>query len=259
MNLQQFINENDWSFCGNKSHCSIIDKNANHAIRFDLFVAFIKQNGIMMRINENATQVLILENHYYWVTNTIGRMKHTIINRERISDITNYVNIEDYDSLFDNDFYAEEDIAICEMIGDLHGSVLDVGCGTGLLLQIKDIKDYKGIDTSPLMINKLIEKFPDRKHQVMICKVEEYVKTKRTYDNVIALFSASYILSPRVFMELWNGNGKLFLIFYKEDYTPVTHHKLGINAPYSKFTKKELEQIFPNQVKEFNNYYIVQS
>ena len=145
------------------------------------------------------------------------------------------------------------------MIGDLHGSVLDVGCGTGLLLKIKDIEDYKGIDTSPLMINKLIEKYPNRKHQVMICKAEEYVKTKRSFDNVIALFSASYIFFPRVFMELWNGKGKLFLIFYKEHYTPVTHQKLGINAPYSKFTKQELEQIFPNQVKEFNNYYIVQS
>lgn len=260
MDFKQFISENTWSFCSNRSHCSLIDKNAAHHIRFDLFVSYIKQNGVMMRINEKATQAIVIDNHYYWVTNTSGRMKHTIINREQVCDVTDYVNIDKYDSLFENDTCVEENKAICEMIGELQGSVLDVGCGTGLLLHIKDIEDYKGIDASPLMINKLIDKFPNRKHQVMICKAEDYVKTRRTYDNVIALFSASYIFFPRVFMDLWNRNGKLFLMFYKEDYTPLTHERLGISAPYSKKTKQELQDIFPGlNITEFKNYYIVQS
>lgn len=260
MNHQQFISENTWSYCSNRTHCSVIDKNAAHHLRFDLFVSYIKQNGVMMRINDKATQVVVIDNHYYWVSTTAGRLKHTIINREQISDITDYVNIDSYDALFENDTCVEEDIAICEMIGQLEGSVLDVGCGTGLLLHIKDIEDYKGIDASPLMINKLIEKFPNRKHQVMICRVEDYAKTLRTYDNVIALFSASYIFFPEVFMRLWNKTGKLFLMFYKEDYTPVTHEKLGINAEYSKWTKQDLEEVFEGlNVTEFNNYYIVQS
>lgn len=260
MDFNKFISENTWIRNDVTKSFIVIDKNASHSIRFDLFALHIRTNGIKIRINDKTTTAFIHGDYYYWVDKTSGRFKHTIIHRAYIISISEYVNPNDYDNLFQDENSKMENQQLSEMIGQLQGTVLDVGCGTGLLLELKDIKDYTGIDASPLMVQKLIEKFPNRKHQVMICKAEDYAKTGRTYDNVIALFSASYIMFPRVFIHLWNRKGKVFLMFYKEGYTPVTHEKLSMFVPYSNKTMDEFHCIFPGlNITEFKNYYIVQS
>ncbi|MDI9256338.1 class I SAM-dependent methyltransferase [Flavobacterium sedimenticola] len=259
MDFKQFISENTWTKSEVSESHYVIDKNAAHSIRFDLFVAHIKTNGIKMRINDKSIPAYVDGDYYYWVVETSGRFKHTIIHRAYIISISEYVNPNAYDNLFQDEDSKMENAKLSEMIGQLEGSVLDVGCGTGLLLELKDIEDYTGIDASPLMVQKLIEKFPNRKHQVMICKAEILSKSGRKYDNVIALFSASYIQSPKAFFDLWNGKGKMFLMFYKEYYFPFTHERLSMFVPYKNRTMAELQVIFGEEsVKAFNNYYIVQ-
>lgn len=259
MDIQHFINENRWCINNSTSLTKwyVIDFNASHSIRFDLFVAFIKANGIKMRFDNKTLPVIIHEQYFYWSENTNARFKSTVINRSLISDITNYVNVEQYDYLFTSVEDSMEESQISSMIGDLKGSVLDVGCGTGLLHQLRYIQDYTGIDSSPVMIKKFIEKYPNRKHEVSICKAENLAKTERTYDNVIALYSASYIESLETFTKLWNKKGTMFLMFYKNSYSPITHEKLNLNAPYKLRTIEELSDFFKTKVIEFNNYNIV--
>lgn len=259
MDAQQFINENDWSINNNTSLTKwyVLDMNAKHTIRFDLFVAHIKANGIKMRFPNKTLPIVVIDEYFYWVEVAAGRFKNTIVNRALISDITTYTDVEQYDALFVDANYIEEEKVLAAMIKNLEGSVLDIGCGTGLLTELFNIEDYTGIDASPLMIQKFIDKQPHRKHQLTICKAEQFTETKRTYDNVIALFSASYIDHLETFKRLWNGNGTMFLMFYKNNYFPKTHQLLNIEAPYKLRTIQELEEYFNTEVIEFNGYNIV--
>lgn len=260
MNLEIVINENDWSIDDRTSLVKwyVIDQNAKHSIRFDLLVAYIRTNGIKMRFPNKTLPIIIHNDYFYWVEVAAGRFKNIVLNRALISDITHYTNVEQYDSLFIDSKDIEEEKQLASMIGELNGSVIDIGCGTGLLTELFNIDDYTGIDASPLMIQKFVDKYPNRKYQLTICKAEQYVETNRTYDNVIALFSGSYIQHLETFTQLWNGKGKMFLMFYKNNYYPKTHQLLSIDAPYKLRTKKELKEHFNTEVIEFNNYNIIQ-
>lgn len=62
---------------------------------------------------------------------------------------------ESYDSLFKDEVSIEENNKIALMLFDVPGIILDVGCGTGLFLDILKVSpdEYFGIDPS----NKMLE------------------------------------------------------------------------------------------------------
>ncbi len=86
-------------------------------------------------------------------------------------------------------------ILIESMITDK--KVLDVGCGTGLLLNYFKIDQYLGIDISPNMIRIAESKFPE--NQFVVANMDHIVKIidSESYDCIICLFGPiSYSHNP---------------------------------------------------------------
>jgi SAM-dependent methyltransferase len=130
-----------------------------------------------------------------------------------------------YDSLFDDSGSHRENAALMELLGDLSRlSVLDIGCGTGLLLDYQAIDQYTGIDPSGAMIARLRRKHPGAN----VLKTPLRSFAGGNYDVVVALFgTASYLseLEIRRIPALLNEGGRYFLMFYAPDYFPEVYRR----------------------------------
>ena len=101
----------------------------------------------------------------------------------------------------------------------LEGSVLDLGCGTGKVLEFKhNITEYYGIDLSKKML-----KICQKRHQnVNLIKgdmgnLQTYSKKK--FDNVVSTYgSISYLKQPeklpKILKKVLKTNGKAYLMGY---------------------------------------------
>lgn len=160
-----------------------------------------------------------------------------------------------YDSLFVDNLSNVENIEITRMLGNIQGSVLDIGCGTGLLVELIDIlpADYVGIDPSYMMLRKFIEKHPEYETCLHCTSFEQY---DYTADNLIALFGAASYLNPDCLKKI--GNSSVFLMFYRSGYMPATYEKTGVYVPFYPYNLDWLSDYFVGCVIiEFNNYLIV--
>jgi len=161
-----------------------------------------------------------------------------------------------YDLIWSGKDAQQQDRQIMEMIGYQSGSVLDIGCGTGLFLDHHPETDrYLGIDPSQAMLNELLTKHPGK--QVIPITLEEALPTigDTKYDCVIALFGAASYIPPRKLAKvtsLVKLDGKMLLMFYSPGYTPVTHQYIN-NPPL--LHKHKFESY--GEVLTMDNYTIV--
>ena len=74
-----------------------------------------------------------------------------------------------YDSLFRDEMSLVENREVGEKLPPLSGSILDIGCGTGLLTEIAEIdpQEYLGVDPSKGMLEQFINKHPEYKERVV--------------------------------------------------------------------------------------------
>lgn len=164
-----------------------------------------------------------------------------------------------YDNLFTDASSLSENAEVGEMLRPLSGSVLDVGCGTGLLTEIININpdNYMGVDPSEGMLKKFKEKHPTYRN--LVCapydgKVVDCIQ----FDNVVSLFGSPSYLSNMALLRLSKGARHLFLMFYKEDYHPVTYEKCGVEFKHKVHSTRELAMLFGKEsLSEYNNYIIV--
>lgn len=140
-----------------------------------------------------------------------------------------------YDSLateYDARYDEAEDLAENKHVQDLvrthfgptAPSTLDVGCGTGLLLDLGITAPgvYTAVDPSKGMLNELLRKHP-KVRDVVPSTMEEAIGffKPRQFDLVCALFGSPSYISPEVLVQIPDLSSDLTIFMhYKEGYLP---------------------------------------
>ncbi len=155
-----------------------------------------------------------------------------------------------YDQLYEADkYYWENDLIVNLIQPYLDGHpVIDVGCGTGLFLDLMPIPEYIGIDPSEGMLGVLLAKHPYS--CVVKTKLETYTLPMNPF--VISLFGSISYVKPRG-VRLADYS-KYFLMFYAEGYVPKSHLVSDVRADYYDFGEYDVSGA---RVYRLTNYYIV--
>ena len=138
------------------------------------------------------------------------------------------------------------------------GRVLDVGCGTGLLVdycyrQI-DRERYVGIDPSAGMLAKFALKHPDYKADATLLRTtfEDY-ETPLRFDTIVAMAgSASHVTGVDVVgkvRHLLAPGGRAYLMFYRDP--TAAFERMGIEAPQLAATPSGAVEVGEYEVVEF--------
>lgn len=163
-----------------------------------------------------------------------------------------------YDSVLNDLVCLAENQQVMELIGDVSGqNVLDIGCGTGLLLDYLEPGDYTGIDPSFEMLWRLQEKHPRWADHVVPARLEEFVGGG--YDLAVCLFgSANYIHPDYVaaIPELVRPGGRYVVMFFDEDYYPITYQRAGVTPPPG-LTREGEVAVLPGERHRLGSYTIV--
>lgn len=196
---------------------------------FDAVVRFIRDYGYQEKFKRSWYTMMNFNGYKYW---TMGApINQTIlINRKPVDYQSDYDAIADrYDALFDNPADIEENHRIIEGI-DFSGRVLDIGCGSGVLLDTVDIQDYTGIDSSKGMLDRLLEKHPDKQGRVIHAPFEDFYG--KQFDTIVSLYGAISYVQPAALAKIKDmlaKGGQLHLMFYADGYTPRVHELTGIH------------------------------
>lgn len=161
-----------------------------------------------------------------------------------------------YDALFNDDASAEEeDELFRNEVRYTGGSVLDVGCGTGLFLDCVYAPDYTGIDPAHAMLGRLMSKYPEAR--TVHAAFEDF--GGKQYDLVVSLFGSPSYIRPEFLSrvpDMVTPGGRWFFMFYAPGYHPVTYERAGVELKH--FAADEALQHLPGQVRTWRNYVIVE-
>lgn len=155
----------------------------------------------------------------------------------------------EYDVLFSSYEDLREELGLLAQI-EVRGSVLDIGCGTGMLLRHLKPRDYTGLDPSGPMLERLKLKHPEYAHNVIQCRAEEY--SGGTFDTILALFGTASYINPNAIKDYNQYNlrrgGRAYWMYYKSGYVPRTHKHLGVSP---------IVYYAPHPGKPYGNYEVV--
>lgn len=200
-------------------HSYVVRGRALDEAAFDRAVKVIRTFGEPGKFYSRTNIYLTSDDTKWW---TMGApLEETIIINQAATDQVYgtqdapRTKVEDtftvYDSIateYDDRYVTADDLAENEWIRKLIAgyfpgrapSTLDVGCGTGLLLDLGVVskKLYVGIDPSQGMLNELVRKHPEIKADAVIAGTASDVLpallvSRRKFDLVAAVFSALYL------------------------------------------------------------------
>lgn len=230
-------------------------------------------------------QMVNINGYKYW---TMGApIQETIlINRKPLSLVADYDQIAGvYDGLFTDPASLQENAEVIRLLDYQGGSVLDIGCGTGLLLDYVKPDGYVGIDPSGEMLRRLwakhpecgpglplVEVFADEQgeypptlsHRTVQTRFEEYVGP--SVDLVVSLFGAASYIAPEAvgrIPQMVNPGGGWFVMFYQEEYSPVTYERAAAvlvpaaTKPVQLHSYGGNHLLLPGERFRFGNYWIV--
>lgn len=236
---------NEWRFAKTmpeNPHHYTLKKKWKNPKDFEWAVTFLRENGYENIYHDYKYIQIDCNGHFYW---TMGApLSETILINRKVKEYENQYDeiAEQYDGIFVDEGSHKENLAVFDIIGDCsEKSVLDIGCGTGLFLEYAKAKDYFGIDTSRRMVEILRKKHAGAK--AFVTTAESFASKK--YDVIVSLFGVgSYMQdgSLRKLKHFLKKTGKLYIMFFKDKYVPVTHEITGIEEPYRSFS--EVPKIF---------------
>jgi hypothetical protein len=200
-----------------------------------LFLAvaqYIRDHGYPTRFQGRPYTQLDVNAHTYW-TMPGPLLRTLLINRKARATAAPYDAIAPvYDTLFREPADQRLDHAVLALLGDLTPyRVLDVGCGTGWLLDHAAVGAYTGIDPSRAMLARLAAKHPAA--HTVYTPLSAFVDG--AFDRVLALFgSASYLSDAEVarLPALCAPGGRYLAMAYAPGYVPVTYQRSGIPVPH---------------------------
>lgn len=200
--------------------------------RFTEVVRHIRACGYAEQFGRKWFLRLDVNGQKYW---TMGwpPSETILINRAEIERPAAYDQAaSNYDAIWDTPKAKAEDAAAIEALDYRGGSVLDIGCGTGLLLDHVRPERYLGIDPSRAMLARLRAKHPGA--EVVPTSFESFYTAER-FDLIVGLFGSVSYVRPETVIERLPGllapGGRFFLMCCGEHYVPVTHKALGISIP----------------------------
>ena len=116
---------------------------------FDVVVQSIRDHSYIEYFWKKPYQILLYEGWKYW---SMGAPINETILINKAFDMGQYNDLAwEYDNLFKDQSFIKENQEIADMLDIIkHEKIYDIGCGTGLLLDLLPIQpeNYIGIDPS---------------------------------------------------------------------------------------------------------------
>ncbi len=244
-----------WIFAKTMPQCPhwyTLRKHWTGDIDFEDVVQYIRIHGYKEKFGKYWYTRLDINDMKYW---SMGApLPITIlINRAYIDTPHPYDQIAPiYDEMWRDESALDENLEIIGRLNYQGGSVLDIGCGTGLFLDyVPEPDSYLGIDPSEMMLQRLLHKHPNAgmaktsfesffneappKAKAIRTPLENFF-TEERFDLVVSLFGSVSYVSPEAVTRiagLLKPGGRFFVMPYSgPDYRPLTHIRARVDVPY---------------------------
>jgi SAM-dependent methyltransferase len=210
-------------------HYYVVRAKWEHAISFDDVVFYIREHGYTDNWGTRTFHYLNLNGQRYWTMGApVGET--IVLNRAVIprSKRASYDEVaEQYDAIYDEAKFQEENNRVFEYVPVEVASLLDIGCGTGLALDYIAPERYVGFDPSYAMLDRITQKFGKLGEGFSTFKagMEEFHTVER-FDYVLCLFGvANYLPAEQVKrIPSYVAQGGTYLVMLQnEGYVPVVH------------------------------------
>ena len=194
-----------------------------------------------------------------------GKPHTRIINRkprtQQVEYFSDYDHIADqYDTMFSTPEYQAENEQVFGMAPKINRGdrVLEIGCGSGPYFSSAGIDqmNYVGVDPSAGMLERFRAAHLDKSLNLVCDKFENFYAGK--FDLIVSFFGSMSYVRPDALTripKMLRPGGRLFLMFYADEYDPVTHQQLKINPHI--YRGAYGHQNFCSAQKRFSNYVIL--
>ena len=170
----------------------------------------------------------------------------------------------EYDDRYTRPSDLEENAKITRLIAEHAGQyaprMLDIGCGTGLALDLRLTHPslYTGVDPSQAMLNELVRKHT-KVTSLLPGRWEDMARRAgQGYDLIVSLFGSASYISPEfipVIPKLCRSGGLTVLMHYREGYQP--DYEAHTRLPLAKASREAAAAIPGAHVFALNNFQVV--